>query len=315
MCLCTVRSVITLIVVQSSFSQSLPRVPPKFENKPLLLDSYIPAAMQLLAYLTELMKYDLRPSPTTPSYGRPTTTSTIRPTPSHRPAIYAPVKPPGPEAYFDSLRRGITYRDYVESLKHPSGLNYFDRYYEFNFNGENKPSSQYVADSINHSAGDDEVPEDIELYFGKNYLQLLELVKTIEPDVVSNDLDDQAQEFLKKYDDSNFRVELLRQKQIPPTKAYVTLLSLYDLLSKESKRLGMSKYSGYTDRILKELSDSSTSTSAYQLRVVMNKVIERDDTKKPDIVKKIKEIVNDLDESNSYINLALRYIPPLSFAL
>ncbi|KAG5895554.1 hypothetical protein JTB14_010697 [Gonioctena quinquepunctata] len=104
MCSCTLRSFVVLMIAQTCSSQTLQRGPPQFENKTMLLDSYIPAAMQILAYLTELMKYDLRP-PTTPPYG-PTTTSTMRPTPSHRPAIFAPPKPPGPNAYFDSLKKG-----------------------------------------------------------------------------------------------------------------------------------------------------------------------------------------------------------------
>ncbi|XP_023312474.1 uncharacterized protein LOC111692636, partial [Anoplophora glabripennis] len=109
------------------------------------------------------------------------------------------------------------------------------------------------------------------------------------------------------------RYELYRQKKVPPTKAYVTLLSLYDLLNKESKRLGLNKYQGYSDAVLQVLIESSKESSAYQLRTVLNKIIERSDTKKPDIVKKIKQLVTDLDEHSSYINNALRYIPALPF--
>lgn len=64
----------------------------------MLLDSYIPAAMQIIAHLTESMKYDLRPSSsTTPSPAKPTVTT--KPTSTHRPGVYAPEMPPGPESY------------------------------------------------------------------------------------------------------------------------------------------------------------------------------------------------------------------------
>lgn len=65
--------------------------------------------MQVLAHLTELMKYDTKPSQgtttSTPLYDYPTTsTSTIRPTVPHRPGIYAPPRPLGPEFYFANQR-------------------------------------------------------------------------------------------------------------------------------------------------------------------------------------------------------------------
>lgn len=123
------------------------------------------------------------------------------------------------------------------------------------------------------------------------------------------------QQFSENYDDSDFRFVLLRQKKVPPTRAYVTLLSLYDLLNKESKRIGLNKYGGYTDRVLQELSESSTGSSAYQLRYVMNKIVQRQDTKRQEILGKIQKLIDDLDQDNSYINDALRYIPPLSFNL
>ncbi|KAG5888299.1 hypothetical protein JTB14_022188, partial [Gonioctena quinquepunctata] len=209
----------------------------------------------------------------------------------------------------------IAYRDYVDSLKLGGGLNYFNRYHIFGIPNENKDDSSRSSRNTGDSSDDTVSSEDALFYFGKSYLDVVELSREIEPEINTNDLDVQAQEFLKKYDDSNFRAELWRQKQVPPTKAYVTLLSLYDLLNKESKSLGYSKYHGFSEKTLKQLVDSSVSTSAYQLRVVMNKIIERHDTRKEDIMKKIKQLVSDLDETNSYLNLALRYIPPLAFVL
>lgn len=263
--------------------------------------------MQMMAYLTEMMKYDLRPT-TAPPYG-PTTTSTIKPTPYHRPGIYAPLKPPGPDAYYQSVQKDSGYREYVASLKRPSGFNYFDRYnQDLDKTGDvNRNARNIESDEI-----DSILPTIVE-YFGRNFMDAYKLGSEIEKDV-PNDIEENPQEFLRKYDDSNFKTEF-RQKQVPPTRAYVTLLSLYDMLNKESKRLGLSKYQGYTERMLKELADISTGTSSYQLLYTLKKLIEHRDTNKADILRKVKQLIIDLEESNSYINMALQYIPPLTFAL
>ncbi|XP_057661617.1 uncharacterized protein LOC130897066 [Diorhabda carinulata] len=282
--------------------------PPKVEKVTLLLESYIPPAMQMMAYLTEMMKYDLKPT-TAPPYG-PTTTSTIKPTPFHRPGVYAPLRPPGPDSYYQSLQKGNDYRDYIASLQRPSGLNYFDRY------KQDLDSSKNVnRNPRNIETGEvDRIFPTIAEYFGRNFLDTYKLGIEVEKDDVPNNIEENPQDFLKKYDDLAFTTEF-RQKRVPPTRAYVTLLSLYDMLNKESKRLGLSKYQGYTERMLKELADISTGTSSYQLLYTLKKLIEHRDTNRADILKKVKQLITDLEESNSYINMALQYIPPLSYAL
>lgn len=51
----------------------------------------------------------------------------------------------------------------------------------------------------------------------------------------------QVQKFTDDYDDR--APPFLRKKRPPPTRAYVTLLSLYDNLNKEAKKLMLNKYS------------------------------------------------------------------------
>ncbi|RZC32995.1 hypothetical protein BDFB_001338 [Asbolus verrucosus] len=269
------------------------RGPPMVEIKPIFLDSFIPASMQIIAHITELMKYDLKPTtgPTT------TTTTTMRPTKPHKPGIFAPESPPGPDSYF---AKGLSYEEYVHRLKYPSGYNYFDRY-------------RYPVGEEGRSL--DEVPQNIDLVLGKDLSDLLRLVNRVEDVEQSGDVDNQVQEFSQTYDDSDFRFLLVRQKKKPPTRAYVTLLSLYDQLNKESKKLGLNKYNGYAQNVLTELAATSTGESADQLRTVLSKIVQRKDTKNPQIMKKINDIIKDLQESSSYLRAALREIPPLQFVL
>ncbi|KAJ8981929.1 hypothetical protein NQ317_002099 [Molorchus minor] len=275
--------------------EHVPKSPPRVD-KPLLLNSFIPATTW-------------KPTARPPVVGSGTTSTTMRPTPPHRPAIYAPAKPPGAGAYYSQKR------EYIDRLQRPSGSNYFDRYRQPLAGEELPPVGQTSREGHSRNLPNvEEDPIDYELYFGKGFSDLVALEKRIEPDVVANDVDVQVQQFAREYDDSDFRFESFRQKKVPPTKAYVTLLSLYDLLNKESKRLGLNKYQGYSDEVLQELIKSSMGTSAYQLRMVINKVVERGDTRKQDIVKKINQLIADLDEPHSYINEALKDIPPLPYA-
>lgn len=296
---------IFIYTMQVCNCESIVRVPPKVDGPPRLLDSFIPASMQIMAHLTELMKYDLKPTATPIT----TTSTTIRPTPSHKPGIYAPEVPPGPEAYFS---RGSSFEEYVNRLQNPLSGDYFDRYYfqSWNRNKRNRNPKSYISYGY-----EEYVPDDVGQYFGKEFANTLGLANYIEDNFQIQDSDAQVQEFSQNFDDSDFRFILLRQKKVPPTKAYVSLLALYDLLNKESKRLGLNKFQGYSESVLKELAESSTGTSAYQLRYVLNRIVERGDTKQPQIINKIKQMVADLDKDNSYINDALRYIPPLPFIL
>ncbi|CAH1994051.1 unnamed protein product [Acanthoscelides obtectus] len=264
--------------------------------------------MQVLAHLTELMKYDLKPSSSSPE-SQNVGLQNLHPTPPHKPAIYAPFPAPA-RHFFKRDTSGIFGRD----LDLTGDFDYLelDKFFRSTPFAENfffdtlDPTLDLVDDlKVNNGSS-----SKIEQYLGKNFADVWKLANKPEPDGVVYNVNAQVFEFLREYDEWS-----LRKKQTPPTKAYVTLLSLYDLLNKDSKKLGLNKYQGYHDRVLKDLSDSSSRTSAYQLKRVLSKVLERRDTKREDIMKKMMMIISDLDEHNSYLNMALKYIPPLAFAL
>ncbi|XP_066144212.1 uncharacterized protein ImpE3 [Euwallacea fornicatus] len=277
------------------------RGPPSFEKASKLSGSYIPAAMQVIAHDTELMKYVIKPAQSTGS-----TTTTVRPTPSHNPAVFAPAAPPGPMEYFS--KDNLDSR-YVEAQQHPSGLNYFERYDVFipKETPEQGKQLQNIEDVFNRACK----------YLGKSFADFLKLANKVDSDFNVNDVEDRVLELSKDFEDpdSSRSYQVLRQKQVPPTKAYVTLLSLYDLLNKEAKRLMLNRFSGYTIDVVTSLSNFSEFTSSYQLRSILNKLIESKEIKKADVLKKIEILIDDLDDGDSYINIALKNIPPLVFTL
>ncbi|ENN72539.1 hypothetical protein YQE_10879, partial [Dendroctonus ponderosae] len=272
------------------------RGPPKTEPEPKLSSSYIPAAMQIIAHDTELMKYVIKP----PAGAASTTTTTLRPTPAHKPALFAPTEPLGPSAYFSASGA----RDQYLQLQQPSsGLSYFDRY----------PTYQ-AGRGLEEQAL---IYQEAQKYLGQAFGDVLRLANSLDPELPTKNDESRVQEFSQKFEDSDlsYRFEVLNKKKVPPTKAYVTLLSLYDLLNKEAKRLMLNKFAGYTDEVLGNLVAFSGSTSGHQLKGVLGKVLEKGDTRKADVLAKIKALVAELEMEHSYINEALKTIPPLVFAL
>lgn len=88
----------------------------------------------------------------------------------------------------------------------------------------------------------EELPENLENLIGFGPAGLIKLVNS-EDITTSSDPDEQALIFSKNYDDSDFiRAYLQKNKKAPPTRAYVTLLSLYDQLSKDAKSQGYNKF-------------------------------------------------------------------------
>lgn len=183
------------------------------EDKLLLLDNYIPAAMHVIFYLTDAMKYEIRPISSGPS--GPTST-TVRPTQPHKPGNYAPEKPPGPSAYF---AEAPNYRPW----KSPP-----NRYNE-------KLRTQYVDELLR-----DALPEGLDVLSAAPAEILYQINNLRDFDTVGDD-DNDALRFSLNYDDIP-NLEFLKQKKVPPTRAYVTLLSLYDLLNKEAKEKNLNKY-------------------------------------------------------------------------
>ncbi|XP_037039202.1 mucin-5AC [Bradysia coprophila] len=125
---------------------------------------------------------------------------------------------------------------------------------------------------------------------------------------------DNVDEFRKVYDDFYGRNQpVTGRKKVPPTKPYVQLLMLYDLLKREAKKLMLNKFQGYSPEMLEELHKTSQGSAERQLHTLLYRMITQDDVNKPDIVVRVTAIIEDLITPESTLAMALRYIPPLAF--
>ncbi|KAK9753908.1 hypothetical protein QE152_g1616 [Popillia japonica] len=277
--------------------------PPKVERNPIYLESFVPAGMQMIAHVTDLLKYE----PTVPV----TTTPTTIATPPHKPGIFAPVTPPsvGLQKWPNRVTTTTTRRPWWK-LGETQNQGYFSRYK----NGWSYTVSSPIEGEKSRSLNQDKVEiqdsNDLDL-LGSLPIDLYKRINTIADFDDDADPFGQVQKFTDDYDDR--APPFLRKKRPPPTRAYVTLLSLYDNLNKEAKKLMLNKYSGYSKRTLEDLERFAQSTSAYQLEKILSKIVERRDISDAQTIKKISTMVEDLQMDNSYINQALVDIPPLHY--
>uniref|UniRef100_A0A182PAA7 Uncharacterized protein n=1 Tax=Anopheles epiroticus TaxID=199890 RepID=A0A182PAA7_9DIPT len=137
--------------------------------------------------------------------------------------------------------------------------------------------------------------------------------------------EDNANEFRRMYDD-NYRgpisVLVLEKgtkkggkKRVPPTKPYLHMLVLYDLLKREAKKNMYSIYEGYSEAILNELSLMDFPNAKEQLYYALTQLLERKDIEKSDVVSRSKQMITDLNTRSSAITMALEVVPPLRFGL
>ncbi|XP_058055595.1 uncharacterized protein LOC131207005 [Anopheles bellator] len=311
---------------------------------PLLVDNYIPVAMQVLHHCIEMIQYEptMTPPPSsdtevsTTTTRRPTTTTarppttqypvtqagttesdlnTIAcpvafPTSSHKPGYYGPEKPPPPPAApaVTTMATSST-----ESPK-PSTESLL---------WSDKPFAEWFLQRKRHQIQDnglesfkflDPLPLAVLQAFNREPYEPLALRPV-----------DNAQEFRRIYDDSYrgpVAIVVVEQstkkggkKRVPPTKPYLHMLVLYDLLKREAKKAMYNHYEGYSEAILKELSEMDFLTAKDQLSHVLTELLERKDIEKSDVVSRAKQMISDLDNRSSAIAQALEVVPPLRFGL
>ncbi|XP_015108779.1 uncharacterized protein LOC107035727 [Diachasma alloeum] len=93
------------------------------------------------------------------------------------------------------------------------------------------------------------------------------------------------------------------------------LAILYDALSKDARRQGFVKFSGYTDEVLRTLETSAEGGIGPQLQRLLEKIVERKEVTRDDTKAKIAEALKDLKEPGSNLNSDLRRLLPLKFKI
>ncbi|XP_050071986.1 uncharacterized protein LOC126559856 [Anopheles maculipalpis] len=325
------------------------------DRGPLLVDNYIPVTMQILHHCIEMIQYEptMTPPPaeagTTPltTTKRPTTTSsaptptsvatttnksppesplttakpadtTLFPTSPHKPGYYGPEKPP-PTAVTTTRKTPSTSTTTTtetpkvnESPATTESLLWSDKpFTEWFLQSKRKKIQQ---PSLLDAQLLDPLPAKVLQDFNREPYEPLALRP-----------EDNANEFRRLYDD-NYRgpisVLVLEKgtkkggkKRVPPTKPYLHMLVLYDLLKREAKKNMYSIYEGYSEAILNELYQMNFVTAKDQLHYALTQLLERKDIEKSDVVSRSKQMITDLNTRNSAITMALEVVPPLRFGL
>ncbi|XP_035900445.1 uncharacterized protein LOC118506839 [Anopheles stephensi] len=324
------------------------------DRGPLLVDNYIPVTMQILHHCIEMIQYEptMTPPPaeagTTPltTTKRPVTTSptpttsvststnkspeqtslttakpadtTLFPTSPHKPGYYGPEKPP-PTVVTTTTRKtpasSTTTTETPKVNENPAtteSLLWSDKpFTEWFLQSKRKKVQQ---NTLQNAELLDPLPAKVLQDFNREPYEPLALRP-----------EDNANEFRRLYDD-NYRgpisVLVLEKgtkkggkKRVPPTKPYLHMLVLYDLLKREAKKNMYSIYEGYSEAILSELYQMNFATAKDQLHYALTQLLERKDIEKSDVVSRSKQMITDLNTRNSAITMALEVVPPLRFGL
>ncbi|XP_068153948.1 uncharacterized protein ImpE3 [Drosophila tropicalis] len=296
-----------------------------------LLTSYLPAAMQALAYYIDLLQYEPLASTTVePPFSVSTTTTldqredsqstTSRPTQAtttRRPTGSGWWQPP---SWWETPQRTSTTTARPTSAPTPPHRPALFAPPASQLSSSTSPILEGHA--LFNEIGDDD--SDIDRL-------PLSLIRDIQSEALHDDFTNDVESldnFLRLYDDNygraafDFDLAMDRlssdstagKKRVPPTKPYVDFLLVYDLLKRDAKAANLSKYEGYSEDLLQQLYEiSNASSSARQLHTIFQRMLDRGDVQRSDVVARIQGIVKDLANPNSPTSKALAYIPTMQF--
>ncbi|XP_017140483.1 uncharacterized protein LOC108154657 [Drosophila miranda] len=296
-----------------------------------LLTSYLPASMQALAYYIDLLQYE------------PLSSTTIEPpfnangsdmdsngggstTPLPPAPALTPIKPKTttrrpagsgsgsgwwqPPSWWETPQRTSTTERPTSAPTPPHRPALFAP----------APEPALEGHALFNEIGDD-------ADFDKLPLSLIRDIQSeIRHDDFTNDVES-LDNFLRLYDDNygraafDFESAMDRwstastagKKRVPPTKPYVDFLLVYDLLKRDAKAANLNKYEGYSEDLLEQLSELSTASAARQLHTMFQRMLDRGDIQRSDVVARVQGIVKDLGNPNSATSKALSFIPSMQF--
>ncbi|XP_050082454.1 uncharacterized protein LOC126569420 [Anopheles aquasalis] len=318
------------------------------ENGPLLVDNYIPVAMQVLHHCVEMIQYEplmSAPSTTTSLPTSTTTTSSTTlsttessvtvaplgdtqtiPTSSHKPGYYGPEKPPPTPVTTTTMRTttstaSTTVTQPATSVEEVTGST-TEQTTTVSLLWSDKPFAEWFLQAKRKKTQNNPL-KNVE-FLDVLPLKLLQDINAETYEPLALRPSDNANEFRRVYDDSygrgstNLPEKSNRKggkKRVPPTKPYLHMLVLYDLLKREAKNNLFNYYEGYSEAIMAEITQMDFPTAKDQLQYVLSQLLERKDIEKSDVVSRTKLMIRDLDISSSSIAMALVVVPPLRFGL
>lgn len=106
----------------------------------------------------------------------------------------------------------------------------------------------------------------------------------------------------------------LRRSKVPPSATLQQLANLYDSLSKDARKQGFGKYTGYSDEVLNTLETSAEGGIGPQMKKILSKVLERNELTREDARMRASQAVRDLDNPSSMLNKDLRAVLPLRYS-
>nr|XP_017007369.2 LOW QUALITY PROTEIN: uncharacterized protein LOC108064378 [Drosophila takahashii] len=293
-----------------------------------LLTSYLPASMQALAYYIDLLQYEplstttVEPPFSADDGGVESTTASAKPsTPlPTRSRTTTTRRPSGigglgsvwwqPPSWWETPQRTSTTERPTSppTLPHRPGI----------FAPASQTEKALEGHTLFEEIGDG-------LDFDKLPLSLIRDIQT-ERDDFTNDVES-LDNFLRLYDDNYGRAafdfesamdrwsssSIAGKKRVPPTKPYVDFLLVYDLLKRDAKAANLSKYEGYSEDLLQQLHELSQASSARQLHTLFQRMLDRGDIQRSDVVARVQGIVKDLGNPKSATSKALAFIPSMQF--
>ena len=107
---------------------------------------------------------------------------------------------------------------------------------------------------------------------------------------------------------------LRRSIKAPLRGSVEELAILYDALSKDARKQGLSKFSGYTDRVLKTLETSSEGGTGPQLRTLLEKAVINNELVRDETKSQVSLSLNKLSDPASTLSRDLRRLTPLRYS-
>ncbi|XP_017893163.1 uncharacterized protein LOC108632847 [Ceratina calcarata] len=106
----------------------------------------------------------------------------------------------------------------------------------------------------------------------------------------------------------------LKRAKVPMSATLLQLANLYDSLSKDARKQGFGKYTGYSDEVLNTLQTSAEGGIGPQMKKILGKVLERNELTRDDAKLRTNQTIRDLDNTSSDISKELRPLLPLRYS-